>query len=219
MRDCATTTTTPRWRCTTQFHTLKHFTKQRATTGLLNKQNITSLLYALSTCKNNPRTKTQFFLSAPIQNALKNTQPTDRVVLFIHRRGLYSALVCRQCGDIPYCDQCSRPLIQHASQLVCHICSQTKPAPLRCSKCGATHIKPLGGGTELVEKMLKKTFPNLSVARLDYDTAPTLRKTNRNCGQLHSKQNKHFNWNSGDVQHPKPSAIFVGWRCYVGHNP
>ena len=117
--------------------------------------------------------KNAIFLSAPMQNALKNTQQTDRIALFIHRRGLYSALVCRQCGDIPYCDQCSRPLIQHANQLVCHICSQTKPVPLRCNKCGTTHIKPLGGGTELVEKILKKTFPNLSVARLDYDTAPT----------------------------------------------
>ena len=121
-------------------------------------------------------TQNAIFLSAPLKNALQRTKPTDRVALFIHRRGLYSALVCRQCGYVPSCNQCSRALIQHTNELVCHICSQTYPVPLQCRQCGATRIKRLGGGTELVEKMLQRQFPHLSVARLDYDTASTHEK-------------------------------------------
>lgn len=117
--------------------------------------------------------KNAIFFSAPMQESLKKTTSTDRVALFIHRRGLYSALVCKKCSYIPYCNQCSRPLIQHTNQLVCHICSQKQPVPLKCEQCGATHIKHLGGGTELVETILKKTFPHLTVARFDYDTAST----------------------------------------------
>ncbi|MBF0469664.1 MAG: primosomal protein N' [Desulfamplus sp.] len=41
---------------------------------------------------------------------------------------------------------------------------------IKCSKCGAKKIKPLGFGTERIETLLKSMFPDARIIRLDQDT-------------------------------------------------
>ncbi|MBF0231999.1 MAG: primosomal protein N', partial [Desulfamplus sp.] len=41
---------------------------------------------------------------------------------------------------------------------------------IKCSKCGAKKIKPLGFGTERIEILLKSMFPDARIIRLDQDT-------------------------------------------------
>lgn len=126
--------------------------------------------------KKQTKDQSEFYLSEEIISALKKTNYSDKVAIFIHRTGLYSALFCKECTYIPYCSNCSRPLIQHKNYLLCHICSQKQDLHIKCTNCSSSNIKQLGGGTELVEKLVKKITPHLTTARLDYDSAPTLKK-------------------------------------------
>jgi primosomal protein N' (replication factor Y) len=95
----------------------------------------------------------------------------ERAILVINRRGAASVVLCRDCGHVETCPECSRPLVFHAStmSLRCHHCGNAWPSPGRCPSCGSPRIRYLGGGTERVEREVRIRFPDLRVGRLDRD--------------------------------------------------
>jgi primosomal protein N' (replication factor Y) len=52
--------------------------------------------------------------------------------------------------------------------LRCHHCGADAPLPARCTVCGFT-VKPVGQGTERIEEVLAKLFPQAMLVRLDRD--------------------------------------------------
>ena len=112
-------------------------------------------------------------LSPGLVAALENTKPNEKVFLFMHRRGVASAIVCRDCGFVVRCGTCELALVQHGTKLLCHHCGTVSNAPHRCGSCGGSRLKQLGGGTELIEREVRRIAPHLTVARIDSDATRT----------------------------------------------
>jgi primosomal protein N' (replication factor Y) len=81
-------------------------------------------------------------------------------------------VLCRSCGERLRCKNCDITLTYHrgASKLVCHYCGFTAGTPKRCPFCESEYLYFIGQGTEQVEDILQKRFPNLTIARIDRDT-------------------------------------------------
>jgi len=107
-----------------------------------------------------------------IREALENK---EQVILFQNRRGYAPMIECHNCGWIPKCENCDVSLTYHKSvnQLVCHYCGYSITPPQVCPACEESDIRSRGVGTERLEDELKAFFPEVSVARLDLDTAHT----------------------------------------------
>jgi len=54
--------------------------------------------------------------------------------------------------------------------LLCHHCDSAMPVPVMCPDCGADALQGAGEGTEQLEQMLSKTFPETPLLRFDRDT-------------------------------------------------
>ena len=111
-------------------------------------------------------------LSRSLAVALAGLEPRqEQAILVINRRGTASVVLCRDCGEVAACPDCTRPLVYHQAgqTLRCHHCGRAWPMPTRCPKCGSARIRYLGGGTERVEREVRERFPGLRVGRLDRD--------------------------------------------------
>ena len=102
-------------------------------------------------------------------------QKKEQIMLFINRRGYAGFVSCRQCGEAIRCESCSVSLKPHeyhgkVSLLKCHYCGAQKPMPVVCPVCGSRYIGTFGLGTQQVEEMVKKRFPQAKVLRMDADT-------------------------------------------------
>ncbi len=97
---------------------------------------------------------------------------SEQTMLFLNRRGYSTALSCRGCGKVLECEHCSIALKYHKKEerLLCHICGYSVPASSTCPACRTNTLAHHGMGTERVERMLKKVFPEVRVLRMDYDT-------------------------------------------------
>jgi len=109
-------------------------------------------------------------LQQKIEQRLKNK---EQIILLQNRRGYAPIYRCRDCGEIVICPTCSIPLTYHrvGENLQCHFCGylQTK-IPQQCNHCNSSNLALSGTGTQKVEDIIRETFPEASVARLDMDT-------------------------------------------------
>jgi primosomal protein N' (replication factor Y) len=110
-------------------------------------------------------------LSRSLGAALGDLADGEQAILVINRRGSASVVLCRDCGYVATCPDCTRPLVYHQAgqTLRCHHCGRAWPMPSRCPQCGSARIRYLGGGTERLEREVKDRFPGLRVGRLDRD--------------------------------------------------
>ncbi|TMF30058.1 MAG: primosomal protein N' [Chloroflexi bacterium] len=97
----------------------------------------------------------------------------EQTILYLNRRGLATYVMCRDCGKSVQCLGCSVALVQHSEidGLVCHYCGYARQMPAVCDHCGSRNIRALGMGTQRLEGMVKKLWPQARVLRLDSDAA------------------------------------------------
>jgi primosomal protein N' (replication factor Y) len=109
-------------------------------------------------------------LHADITETLENNR---QVILFLNRRGYSPFVTCRDCGHTIRCPECGLTMTWHkaGSTMECHFCGNRSIKPNTCPICGGENLKHFGIGTEKVEELTRKTFPNARVSRLDLDTA------------------------------------------------
>ncbi len=95
-----------------------------------------------------------------------------QVMVFLNRRGYAPVLTCHACGWLSDCPRCDARQTWHrrAGRLVCHHCGSERPAPRVCPACGADRLHPLGQGTERLEQVLRRRFPDHPLVRIDRDT-------------------------------------------------
>ncbi|MFQ3581163.1 primosomal protein N' [Chloracidobacterium validum] len=113
------------------------------------------------------------FVSDELQTAIAETcAQGEQVMVLLNRRGFASCWLCRECGFVAECPQCSVTLTYHRADhyLTCHYCGYTVPPPRRCPTCRGEGMAYIGEGTEQLETRLRELFPTLSIARLDRDT-------------------------------------------------
>lgn len=99
----------------------------------------------------------------------------EQVLLFQNRRGYAPTLHCNLCGWKAGCNNCDVHLTIHKAlgELRCHYCGVRTRKPERCPACGSTELQETGFGTEKIEEIIRETFPDAKVDRLDLDTART----------------------------------------------
>jgi primosomal protein N' (replication factor Y) (superfamily II helicase) len=96
----------------------------------------------------------------------------EQSIILLNRRGYSRSLICRSCGHVFSCSQCSVSMTYHQDEgcLTCHYCAEQKAAPSSCDNCGGEFIYYTGVGTEQLDEILRSMFPKARVARVDRDT-------------------------------------------------
>ena len=108
-------------------------------------------------------------LHEAIEENLKNKKQT---ILFLNRRGFSTFVMCRDCGYTAKCKRCNISLTYHnkENKLKCHYCGYERDNFSICPSCGSKKIKYFGTGTQKLEDLIIKEFPNASTIRMDIDT-------------------------------------------------
>ncbi|MCI9136843.1 MAG: primosomal protein N' [Lachnospiraceae bacterium] len=95
----------------------------------------------------------------------------QQIMLFINRRGMAGFVSCRACGHVLKCPHCDVALSQHNNgKMVCHYCGYEEAVPQICPECGSKYISGFKAGTQKVEEIVKRKFPEARVLRMDFDT-------------------------------------------------
>jgi primosomal protein N' (replication factor Y) len=145
------------------------------------------------------QTGNRSIFSRPLQRELERTLLRgQQAILFLNRRGAASFIMCRDCGFVIPCPNCSSPLTVHygdedrpavhderpmsstieppssalrpSSLLICHSCNHREFVPLHCPQCWSQRIKSFGIGTQRVVEEVEAMFPGARTLRWDKDT-------------------------------------------------
>lgn len=115
--------------------------------------------------------------SRVLQNKIQERlQRGEQTMLFLNRRGYAGFVSCRSCGSVLQCPHCEISMTAHKDRgnnpdtLICHYCGHSISMPGRCPTCGSPYIAAFGLGTQKVEEMLRKQFPQARILRMDGDT-------------------------------------------------
>jgi primosomal protein N' (replication factor Y) len=95
----------------------------------------------------------------------------EQALVFINRRGYAPVIHCSACAWVAPCPRCSSRLTLHLRErrLRCHHCGHEEKIPSQCPACGNPDIRALGHGTQRVEDVLARHFPNANIVRADRD--------------------------------------------------
>ncbi|MBQ8858112.1 MAG: primosomal protein N' [Lachnospiraceae bacterium] len=107
-------------------------------------------------------------LKAQMQNTLDKNQ---QIMLFLNRRGHTGFISCRSCGKVLKCPHCDVSLTFHRDgRMRCHYCGYEQLSVKNCPECGSPYIGGFRAGTQQIEEVVKKEFPNARILRMDLDT-------------------------------------------------
>ena len=95
----------------------------------------------------------------------------EQTMLFLNRRGMAGFVSCRSCGHVIKCPHCDVSLSSHNNgKLVCHYCGYETVNVSICPVCGSPSIGGMRAGTQKIEEIVKRIFPQAKTLRMDYDT-------------------------------------------------
>jgi primosomal protein N' (replication factor Y) len=105
----------------------------------------------------------------------------EQALIFLNRRGYAPVILCHECGWHAVCQRCDANMTWHKAsrRLVCHHCDSGARVPNMCPDCGADALQGAGEGTEQLEQLLGRTFPDVPLLRFDRDTVRRKGEFNR----------------------------------------
>lgn len=112
-------------------------------------------------------------ITAPLKRAIEDSlNKNEQVMLLLNRRGFSSFLLCKNCGHVPQCPNCSVSLTNYASskRMKCHYCGHTESIPANCQNCEGGEWLAGTQGTEALEQEVKNTFPARTILRMDRES-------------------------------------------------
>jgi primosomal protein N' (replication factor Y) len=115
-------------------------------------------------------------LSRQLKSAIASRlAASQQSLILLNRRGLATAVFCRQCGSTLDCPNCSVSLIVHTEgkdrhRARCHYCNYSLSVPKACPACAGPYLERRGFGTERVAAEIAALWPQARIARLDRDT-------------------------------------------------
>jgi primosomal protein N' (replication factor Y) len=117
--------------------------------------------------------KTSLLLPETVDAISKALSRKEQIIVFLNRRGYSPSIMCKKCGSVYQCPNCSISMVFHRNPdlVKCHYCDETKYLPLTCSVCKGIEITVFGSGTQKIEDELKRLFKAARIFRLDSDTA------------------------------------------------
>lgn len=129
-------------------------------------------------------------LTPALQEAMAKALYNGRqIILFQNKRGYSPFQLCRSCGWVPQCSNCSVALTYHKStdKLHCHYCGMKVRVLHNCLKCGSADLVSKSFGTQKIEEEVQQVFPKARVERMDTDTT----RGKQQFSQLLDKLQKH----------------------------
>ena len=120
-------------------------------------------------------------ISKELENTIRELYlKKEKMFLLTARKGLHPLTMCDDCKNIIKCDKCKRPLVLYEKAgrriFVCGLCGKETDAMIKCSNCSSWKLSAIGIGIDLVEKELRKKFPEIPVFKMDSDTTNTRKK-------------------------------------------
>ena len=120
-------------------------------------------------------------ISDELKKLIANTMDEKKnMFVFTVRRGLSPSTVCRDCGNAVLCHECEAPVVLYSTlkgnRFICRACGAARSANERCKGCASWRLETLGIGIQLVEKTLRRDFPEAQIFVIDKDTAGTHKK-------------------------------------------
>ena len=111
-------------------------------------------------------------LSRKLQKAVQHRlERGEQAMLFLNRRGYAGFVSCRSCGEVLKCPHCDVALSEHSNgKMICHYCGYERPSVKVCPVCGSPYIGGFKAGTQQIEAVLRREFPDAGILRMDYDT-------------------------------------------------
>ena len=96
---------------------------------------------------------------------------SNKVILFIGRRGFSNTVICSKCKTIVKCPKCDVYMTYHKDieKLVCHQCESTQKFESIKPCCKNISLVPLGIGTQRIENKIRNLFPDKNILRVDSD--------------------------------------------------
>lgn len=118
------------------------------------------------------RSGNRSILSGLLQGMIADRlEKKEQTMLFLNRRGYAGFVSCRECGYVVKCPHCDVSLSSHRNgKMVCHYCGYEEPKAPVCPECGSRHIGEFRAGTQQIEEIVKRQFPQARVLRMDMDT-------------------------------------------------
>ena len=82
----------------------------------------------------------------------------EQAIVLLNRRGFARTVLCRGCGHVCLCPDCSVSMTYHRenNRLICHYCGREAASPSVCEECGGVYIHYAGAGTEQLESLLRE---------------------------------------------------------------
>ena len=118
------------------------------------------------------QTMTGGISSAAMKAISQTLEKDEQALIFLNRRGYAPLILCHECGWHAVCQRCDANMTWHMAtrRLLCHHCDSGARVPDMCPECGADALQGAGEGTEQLEQMLGKAFPDTPLLRFDRDT-------------------------------------------------
>jgi primosomal protein N' len=118
--------------------------------------------------------KARVLISDGLETAIDETVGNGgRCLVILNRRGVSTAILCRDCGTIVACPSCGIPLTVHQDRMSCPSCDRLYPLFDACPKCNGLDLKAIGSGSKTLFEALKKRHPLAIVAHVDRDSWQT----------------------------------------------
>jgi len=115
-------------------------------------------------------------ITEPLANAALRALRSGNVLLYGARRGLAPMTICRDCGTIVSCVQCSMPVVLHRKSakeennfFLCHRCGHRRSAAEKCAHCLSWRLSSIGIGIESAADEARLLFPDASVVEVSSD--------------------------------------------------
>ncbi|MBU0458731.1 primosomal protein N' [Patescibacteria group bacterium] len=114
--------------------------------------------------------------SPPLLNAIEDRlKKGEQSVLFLNRRGSATSLMCFECRRRIVSPESNLPFTVHKDPqgkpyLLDHTSGIQASVPVECPACKSTNLHAVGAGTQKIEDILSKQFPNARLLRADSDT-------------------------------------------------
>ena len=114
-------------------------------------------------------------LSRKLKEAVQHRlERGEQAMLFLNRRGYAGFVSCRSCGEVLKCPHCDVALSEHSNgKMICHYCGYERSSVKVCPVCGSPYIGGFKAGTQQIEAVLRREFPDAGILRMDYDTTRT----------------------------------------------
>ena len=96
-----------------------------------------------------------------LEKIQKSAKKSNKIFVFVPRKGLASQITCKDCGQTVKCVKCALNMKLHSEKnqdnyLLCHRCGHMQDANITCPNCNSWHLIQLGITSEVVANYIQK---------------------------------------------------------------